>query len=103
VEFFVDPNNGKTPGYEDDDGQYRVSFSNRRSVGGNFDGFAVKDNLSSAARVVPGGYPVEASIALNTIRPATGSLLGFEVQVKTRPGAPAPGWPAGSARPASPT
>ncbi|GAA3796784.1 endo-1,4-beta-xylanase [Sphaerisporangium flaviroseum] len=87
VEIFVDPGNGKTKGYDDDDGQYRVSFSGRQSVGGTFDAFAIKDNLTSAAKVVPGGYVVEASIKLPTISPARGDLLGFDIQVNDATGA----------------
>jgi endo-1,4-beta-xylanase len=81
VELFVDPNNGKTAGYEDDDGQYRISYTNRQSISGNFGAFAIANNLTSAARVVPGGYVVEASIALNTITPADNTLIGFDIQI----------------------
>ncbi|MET8140481.1 endo-1,4-beta-xylanase [Sphaerisporangium sp. NPDC005288] len=87
VEIFVDPNNGKSKGYDDDDGQYRVSFSGRQTIGGTFDAAGVKNNLVSAAKVVPGGYVVEASIALPTITPAKGDLLGFDVQVNDATGA----------------
>jgi endo-1,4-beta-xylanase len=81
VEIFVDPDNSKNTGYNDDDGLYRISFSNHQTISGNFDGFAIADNLRSATRVVPGGYVVEASIQLDTIQPAAGSLLGFDLQV----------------------
>jgi endo-1,4-beta-xylanase len=81
VEIFVDPENNKSVGYNDDDGQYRISFSNRQTVGGNFDAFAIGDNLVSATRTVPGGYIVEAAIALDTVEPADGVLLGFDLQV----------------------
>ncbi|GII76352.1 beta-xylanase [Sphaerisporangium rufum] len=87
VEIFVDPGNGKTSGYEDDDGQYRVSFSGRQTVGGPFDAAGVKDNLASAVSLVPGGYQVEAAIALPTITPEPGRLLGFDVQVNDATGA----------------
>lgn len=78
VEIFVDPDNSKATGFDDDDGQYRVSFTNRQSVAG---GFTVADNLTSAARTVPGGYVVEARIALDTVRPLEGALIGLEIQV----------------------
>ncbi|WP_308201464.1 endo-1,4-beta-xylanase [Sphaerisporangium perillae] len=87
VEIFVDPGNGKTKGYDDDDGQYRVSFTGMQTVGGTFDASGVRDNLVSAAKAVPGGYLVEASIALPTISPAKGDLLGFDVQVNDATGA----------------
>lgn len=81
VELFVDPDNGKTAGYADDDGQYRINFRNRQTISGNFDAYAVADNLTSATREVPGGYLVEASIELDTVDARDGTLLGFEVQV----------------------
>ncbi|MFJ2033326.1 endo-1,4-beta-xylanase [Streptosporangium sp. NPDC087985] len=87
VEIFVDPDNGKTKGYDDDDGQYRISFTGRQSIGGTFDAFAIKDNLKSAARKVPGGYVVEATIKLPTVTLAKGVLLGFDIQVNDATGA----------------
>lgn len=77
VEIFVDQNNGKTTGYEDDDGQYRINFKNVKTVGGH----ATQDNYMSATRIVDGGYVVEAAIALDTIAPAAGTLIGFDLQV----------------------
>jgi endo-1,4-beta-xylanase len=80
VEIFVDQNNGKTTEYEADDAQYRVNFENTQSFGGA--GSAAK--LTSAARLVEGGYVVEAAIALDAIpggRARPGLLVGFDVQV----------------------
>ncbi|MGP3910125.1 endo-1,4-beta-xylanase [Nonomuraea sp. 10N515B] len=87
VEIFVDPGNGKTKGYTDDDGQYRVSFTGRVTVGGTFDAAGVKDNVTAVAKTVPGGYVVEAAIKLPTITLAEGTLLGFDVQVNDATGA----------------
>lgn len=81
VEVFVDPNNGKTAGYDDDDGQYRVSFGNHQTINGNFSSFAIAGNLASATRIVPGGYVVEVAITLNTLHPRFGTLVGFDLQV----------------------
>jgi endo-1,4-beta-xylanase len=82
IEIFVDPDNTKDSGYTDDDGQYRISFSNRQTITGNrFSGGVIADNLTSATRVVPGGYVVEASIAFETPPVARGSLVGFDLQV----------------------
>ncbi|MFF3442596.1 endo-1,4-beta-xylanase [Streptosporangium sp. NPDC002721] len=86
VEIFVDPENNKTRGYDDDDGQYRISFTGRKTVGGTFDAFAVKDNLTGAATLVPGGYVVEAAIRLPTVTLAQDALLGFDVQVNDATG-----------------
>ncbi|WP_436757348.1 sugar-binding protein [Streptosporangium sp. V21-05] len=86
VEIFVDPENNKTRGYDDDDGQYRISFTGGKTVGGTFDAFAVKDNLTGAATRVAGGYVVEAAIRLPTVTLARGALLGFDVQVNDATG-----------------
>ncbi|MGW4961839.1 endo-1,4-beta-xylanase [Nonomuraea sp. NPDC004186] len=86
VEIFVDPGNGKTKGYEDDDGQYRISFSGRITVGGTFDAGGVKDHVKAVTRTVPGGYVVEAAIELPTITLAPGTLLGFDAQVNDATG-----------------
>jgi endo-1,4-beta-xylanase len=76
VELFVDPDNSKGAAYDSNDGQYRVSFANRQSVGG-----APAANLTSATATIPRGYVVEAAIALSSISPAVGRLVGFDVQV----------------------
>ncbi|MFC4098954.1 endo-1,4-beta-xylanase [Paenibacillus xanthanilyticus] len=77
VELFVDQNNGKTESYEEDDGQYRINFNNVKSVGGH----ASQDNYVTATKTIEGGYIVETAIALDTITPANGTLVGFEFQV----------------------
>ncbi|KAB8195893.1 1,4-beta-xylanase [Nonomuraea phyllanthi] len=87
VEIFVDPDNGKTKGYGDDDGQYRVGFTGRITVGGTFDAAGVKDNVRAVAKQVPGGYVVEAAIDLPTVTLRPGTLLGFDVQVNDATGA----------------
>lgn len=87
VEFFVDPGNGKTRGYGDDDGQYRIGFSGKTSTGGPLDPAAIAGNLTAAAKVVPGGYVIEAAVKLPTITLRDGTLLGFDVQVNDATGA----------------
>jgi endo-1,4-beta-xylanase len=77
VEIFLDQNNGKTPFYEADDGQYRVNFENAQSFGGSADA----SKFVTAVQVVPGGYVVEAAIALDAVQAEPGTLLGFDVQV----------------------
>ncbi|MGG3509318.1 endo-1,4-beta-xylanase [Paenibacillus lautus] len=77
VEIFVDQNNGKTDVYEEDDGQYRINFNNVRSFGGH----AGEDNFTSAAKVIDGGYVVEAAIGLDKIKPQKGTVIGFDLQV----------------------
>lgn len=77
IELFVDQNNGKTPSYEADDGQYRVNFANEQSYGGK----ASADNFKTATRLTKTGYVVEAAIKLDTITPKKGTVVGFDVQV----------------------
>ncbi|HEU5108079.1 MAG TPA: sugar-binding protein, partial [Micromonosporaceae bacterium] len=81
LEIFVNPANTKETGYRDEDGQYRISFSNRQTITGNFDAFRIADNLRSVTRTVPGGYVVEAAIELDSIHPFPGALIGFDLQV----------------------
>ncbi|MFI5916471.1 endo-1,4-beta-xylanase [Dactylosporangium sp. NPDC051541] len=81
VEIFIDPDNAKTAGYADDDGQYRINYANAQSFGGNFSAYAIAGNLTSATRTVPGGYVVEAAIALPTATLCDGTLLGLDIQV----------------------
>jgi endo-1,4-beta-xylanase len=77
IEIFVDQNNAKTSTYEADDGQYRVNYTNEQSFGGA----ASAATLTSATRVVPGGYIVEASVALDPIQAGERTLIGFDFQV----------------------
>ncbi|OAS17909.1 endo-1,4-beta-xylanase [Paenibacillus oryzisoli] len=77
VEIFVDQNNGKTDIYQGDDGQYRINFKNGKTVGGH----ATSNNYTSATKIVDGGYVVEAAIALDTITPQAGNVIGFDLQV----------------------
>jgi endo-1,4-beta-xylanase len=77
IEVFVDQNNAKTVGYQADDGQYRVNYLNVQSFGGA----ASADKFRTATRIVPGGYVVEAAIALDAIQPRNGTLIGFDFQV----------------------
>jgi len=77
IEVFVDENNNKTNYYEEDDGQYRVSYKNRQSFGstGGVDGF------ESSPRVIENGYAVEVKIPYRSITPAEGTVIGFDLQV----------------------
>lgn len=77
VEIFVDQNNGKTENYQDDDGQYRINFKNVKTVGGH----AKQNNYTSATKLIDGGYVLEVAIALDTIIPKAGTMIGFDFQV----------------------
>ena len=77
VEIFLDQNNAKTTSYEADDGQFRVNYLNTQSYGGS----ANASKFVTAVQVVPGGYVVEAAIALDAVEAQPGTLLGFDIQV----------------------
>ena len=77
IEIFVDQNNGKTDSYQIDDGQYRINFKNVKTVGGH----ATQDNYTSATKIIDGSYVVETAIALDTITPTAGTMIGFDLQV----------------------
>jgi endo-1,4-beta-xylanase len=76
VELFIDQNNGKTTVYEPDDGQYRVNFRNVPSFNGGD-----SSRFRSRTMIIPGGYRVEMAAPLYAIKPAAGTLLGFDVQI----------------------
>jgi endo-1,4-beta-xylanase len=76
VEVFLDQNNGKTAIYEPDDGQYRVSFRNFVSFNGGD-----STNFKSRTMIIPGGYRVEMALPLYAIKPAAGTIMGFDVQI----------------------
>jgi len=77
IEIFIDENNKKTSFYEKDDAQYRISYKNRQSFGatGSTDGF------KSAAKIIPGGYAVEALVPFRTLKGSDGLIIGFDFQV----------------------
>ncbi len=77
VEVFVDENNGKTPYYENDDGQYRVNFDNEAS----FNPAAISAGFVSATKVAGKNYTVEMKIPLKSVTPSNNMKIGFDVQV----------------------
>jgi endo-1,4-beta-xylanase len=77
VEIFVDQSNAQTTTYQSDDAQYRVNYDNERSFGGA----ATAAKFTTATRVVPGGYIVEAAIAMDAAPLQAGKYIGFDFQV----------------------
>lgn len=77
VEVFIDENNGKTDAFEKDDGQYRVNFDNEAS----FNPASIKSGFRSAAFVSGAIYTVAMQIPFKTIKPAEGTVVGFDIQV----------------------
>ncbi|WP_129337446.1 endo-1,4-beta-xylanase [Cellulomonas endophytica] len=79
VEIFLDAGNVKNGPYRYDDTQVRISFENAVSFGTGDEAFQ-EARLESAARVVDGGYVVEASIGL-VDQGGLGTFHGLDVQV----------------------
>ncbi len=80
IEIFVDPNLGRTPYFEPgDDGQYRINYKGVESV----NPADQKTRLKSVAKVIPGGYRIEASIdwPKGVTAPTAGQWVGFDIQV----------------------
>jgi endo-1,4-beta-xylanase len=77
IEIFVDLNNAKSSTYQDDDAQYRINFDNEPS----FNPSSKESLLTSATKVVDGGYIVEAAIKWDGVTPYSGMVIGFDAQV----------------------
>lgn len=76
IEIFLDQNNGKTPFYESDDGQYRVNYDGLESFGNVPD----TPGFVSAAKRTANGFLVELAIPLKSTA-AEGMVMGFDAQV----------------------
>lgn len=81
-EIFLDEDNGKTPDYESDDYQFRISYRNDLAVGG----YGKKSMITTAAEEVDGGYIVEARIELQTVQGEPGRVMGIDFQVNQNDG-----------------
>jgi endo-1,4-beta-xylanase len=80
VEIFVDEKNNKSPEYEKDDAQYRISFT------GDFSSRGYPAKYASAQAITPDGYTVEVKIPFQFIKPAPGVKIGFDLQINDDPG-----------------
>ncbi|MDR1541398.1 MAG: endo-1,4-beta-xylanase [Clostridiales bacterium] len=81
VEVFVDEDNAKSTAYQDDDGQFRVSFDNEPSFDhGHGEGFL------SATEVSGTNYTVEMKIPFRAIAPENGKQIGFDVSINDAKG-----------------
>ena len=78
VEIFLDPVNAKSGAYNPADGQYRINYKGAQSISG--DTTVIGDRLTSAAKIVDGGYVVEASLSLGH-EVTAGDLAGMDFQV----------------------
>ncbi len=78
AEVFLDENNGKTDGYEEDDKQFRINFDNEQSFNGTK---CTAENVTSATKKTADGYVVEAAFKWTDITPAVGTEIGLELQI----------------------
>lgn len=80
VEIYISEDGHKTPGmdtYLDGDRMYRINFKNEQSFWKDTDA----EGFISEARVVEGGYIVEAAVPLKKIKPENGVTIGFDAQL----------------------
>ncbi|MDR1215135.1 MAG: endo-1,4-beta-xylanase [Treponema sp.] len=77
VEVFIDENNGKTPFYEKDDGQYRVNFDNEAT----FNPASMSEGFESQTNVSGRSYTVSLKIPFRTITAKEGDVIGFDAQI----------------------
>lgn len=76
VEAFLDQNNDKNSYYDDNDGQYRVSYKGNESFGT----IPAVKGFKSAAKQTNDGYLIEMAISL--LKAATkGKVMGFDAQI----------------------
>ena len=78
VEVFIDENNEKSSGYQDDDKQYRINYKGEPS----FNGPACnRENMDFAVTETEKGYLVEAAFAWTEITPEAGQTIGLDLQI----------------------
>ena len=58
-------------------GQYRINYKNEQT----FNGSGIEEGFESYARIVDGGYVIEAKIPFKTVDPAANDKIGFDVQI----------------------
>ncbi|MCP1184540.1 endo-1,4-beta-xylanase [Paenibacillus sp. 1781tsa1] len=82
VEIFLDENHQRTPYFQYDDAQFRVSADNV----GTFAGSASPGRFASAVKKTKKGYLVEARIKLQSLTPKAGDVIGFDLQINDNQG-----------------
>lgn len=81
IEIFLDEDNAKATMLDANDSQYRISYLNQRSFGGQ-----ALQTFQSGTAVTDYGYVVEAAIPIQFVQAEPGAVMGFEVQVNDDPG-----------------
>ncbi|OPX44078.1 endo-1,4-beta-xylanase A precursor [Ruminiclostridium hungatei] len=76
VEVFFDENNGKTSFYQEDDGQFRVSFENEATFNPSS-----RVGFESATSTSGTNYTVEMKLPFKSVTPANNKKIGFDVQI----------------------
>nr|WP_306812994.1 sugar-binding protein [Paenibacillus soyae] len=77
VEIFVDESNSKQTSYGAGMGQYRINYLNEQS----FNPGSISAGFESFAKVVDGGYYMEAKIPFKAVAPAEDHVIGFDLQI----------------------
>ena len=78
IEVFIDENNGKSTGYEDDDKQYRINYENEKSFNGKN---CLEENMKSEVVLTDKGYAIEASFKWTDVAIKANDNIGFELQI----------------------
>ncbi|WP_206099013.1 sugar-binding protein [Paenibacillus nanensis] len=77
VEIFVDETNSKQTSYGTGMGQYRINYLNEQS----FNPGSISTGFESFAKVVDGGYYIEAKIPFKAAVPAADHVIGFDLRI----------------------
>lgn len=77
VEIFVDETNSKSASYGTGMGQYRINYLNEQS----FNPSSISTGFESFAKVVDGGYTIEAKIPFKAVVPTVNCVIGFDLQI----------------------
>ncbi|MDR2808137.1 MAG: endo-1,4-beta-xylanase [Spirochaetaceae bacterium] len=77
VEVFLDEGNDKTVSFQEDDGQYRVNFTNESS----FNPQSAGSGFVSAVKSSGTSYTVEIKIPFKHRSPENGAEIGFDLQI----------------------
>ncbi|GBF74382.1 putative family 9 carbohydrate binding protein [Paenibacillus sp. 598K] len=77
VEIFVDETNSKLTSYGPGMGQHRINYLNEKS----FNPSSASAGVESYAKIVDGGYYIEAKIPFRTADPSADHVIGFDLQI----------------------
>ena len=80
MEVFIDEKNEKAGSFDENDKQYRVSYTNHQSFNGSM---CKPEYIESATKMKEDGtgYIIEAAIKWTAIKPIEGGLIGLDLQI----------------------